>query len=268
MDAFYEEISLAEKSYRQHLGNVQAIIHLLDPIQTINNSQSGHLDGKNHSLSKSYKLWLAKHHPDKAKAKGEAGLEETDFIKEYGNILLKTNNKLKNLTRYKNSIKNALRAVRQYNDECDVGCLKEGEIIDQQTYSRDFPSTGSVFDFGVRKNLANPKIDQLSSILKKREEKNIPLVVTRVKWNDEKSNCSLVGDYRVLCYIPEQDCIEIQLMSPVDDLGSKCKISSVVIDAFEKLLELLRSCVVFLKKKRDLEEQNCHRYKSLGFFQY
>jgi hypothetical protein len=37
-------------------------------------------------------LWLAKHHPDKAKAKGEAGLEETDFIKEYGNILLKTNN--------------------------------------------------------------------------------------------------------------------------------------------------------------------------------
>jgi hypothetical protein len=172
-----------------------------------------------------------------------------------------------NAKRYKNSIKNALRAVRQYNDECDVGCLKEGEIIDQQTYSRDFPSTGSVFDFGVRKNLANPKIDQLSSILKKREEKNIPLVVTRVKWNDEKSNCSLVGDYRVLCYIPEQDWIEIQLMSPVDDLGSKCKISSVVIDAFEKVLELLRLCVVFLKTKRDLEEKTCHRYKLLGFFQ-
>ena len=55
MDAFYEEISLAEKSYRQHLGNVQAIVHLLDPIQTINNSQSGHFDGTNHSLSKSYK---------------------------------------------------------------------------------------------------------------------------------------------------------------------------------------------------------------------
>jgi hypothetical protein len=48
--------------------------------------------------------------------------------------------------------------------------VTEGKIIDQQTYSRDFPSTGSVFDFG-----------QLSSILKKREENNIPLVVIRVK---------------------------------------------------------------------------------------
>ena len=35
----------------QHLENVQAIAHLLDPIQTINNGQSDHFDGKNNSLS-------------------------------------------------------------------------------------------------------------------------------------------------------------------------------------------------------------------------
>ena len=46
MDTFYEEVSLAKKSYLQHLENVQAIAHLL-----INNGQSGHFDGKNHSLS-------------------------------------------------------------------------------------------------------------------------------------------------------------------------------------------------------------------------
>ena len=55
MDTFYEEVSLAKKRYLQHLENVQAIAHLLDPIQTINNGQSGHFDGKNHLLSKLYK---------------------------------------------------------------------------------------------------------------------------------------------------------------------------------------------------------------------
>ncbi len=48
-------------------------------------------------------------------------------------------------------------------------------------------------------------------------------------------------------------------MSPADDLGSKCKISFIVIDAFEKLLELLKSCIVFFKKRRDLEEKTCQR---------
>ena len=33
MDTFYEEVSLAKKRYLQHLENVQAIAHLLDPIQ-------------------------------------------------------------------------------------------------------------------------------------------------------------------------------------------------------------------------------------------
>ena len=55
MDTFYQEVSLAKKRYLQHLENVQAIVHLLDPIQTIKNGQSGHFDGKNHSLSKLYK---------------------------------------------------------------------------------------------------------------------------------------------------------------------------------------------------------------------
>ncbi len=36
----------------QHLENVQAITHLLDPIQTINNGQSGHFDGKLLSLNR------------------------------------------------------------------------------------------------------------------------------------------------------------------------------------------------------------------------
>ena len=161
---------------------------------------------------------------------------------------------------YKNRIKNVLRAVRQYNKECKVGSVKEGEIIDQQMYSRDFPSTGSVFDFGVRKTLSNPQIDQLPSILKEHDEKNIPLVVTRVKWNEEKSNCTFVGDYRVLSYKPEQDWIEIQLTSPADDMESNCKISSVVIDAFKKYLELLRTCVIFLNKKNDLEKKACQKY--------
>ena len=55
MDSFYEELSLAKKIFCQNLGNVQIIVHLLDPIQTINNGQSGELNAKNHSLSKSYK---------------------------------------------------------------------------------------------------------------------------------------------------------------------------------------------------------------------
>ena len=55
MDSFYEELSLAEKIFRQNLGNVQTIVHLLDPIQTINNGQSGELNAKSCSLSKCYK---------------------------------------------------------------------------------------------------------------------------------------------------------------------------------------------------------------------
>ena len=55
METFYEEVSLAKKRYLQHLEDVQAIAHLLDPIQTINNGQSGHFDGKDHSLLKLYK---------------------------------------------------------------------------------------------------------------------------------------------------------------------------------------------------------------------
>ena len=41
---------MAKKSDLQHFENVQAIAHLLDPVQTINNGQSGHFDGKNLSL--------------------------------------------------------------------------------------------------------------------------------------------------------------------------------------------------------------------------
>lgn len=160
---------------------------------------------------------------------------------------------------YESHVARVVRAVAEYNRKFDVEVVNISEIIDKEKYCKEFPSDGSVSDFGVWKALVNPKIDNLLPILKKREEKNIPLIVSRVKWNDEKSTCTLVGDYRVLCYMPEQDWIEIMPVSPANSQGSKCKISSNVINAFEQLLELLELYSLFQKKQMDLKEKTCQR---------
>ena len=56
MDTFYEEVSLAKKDISSIWKMFKLLlIYSIQYVQTINNGQSGHFDGKNHSLSKLYK---------------------------------------------------------------------------------------------------------------------------------------------------------------------------------------------------------------------
>ena len=153
----------------------------------------------------------------------------------------------------------AIKSIEQYNSSLDKEA-KASKIIDRETYSKEFPSHGFVSDFGVHRSLHNPEVNHFSELLAKQSKKNIPLVVSRVKWNDNESVCTLAGDYRVLCYIPEHDWIEIIPMNPADNNGNKYKISSVVIDAFDQLVELLNLFAINLKTKDDLENKICERY--------